>query len=73
GEKHLLLDKPIPIHCPVRMFHGMQDPDVPWDFSRKTCERLESNDATLTLMKQGDHRLSEPADLELILNCLSQL
>ncbi|MCW8948119.1 MAG: alpha/beta hydrolase [Sedimenticola sp.] len=73
GEKHLLMDKPIPIHCPVRMFHGMQDPDVPWDFSRKTCERLESNDATLTLIKQGDHRLSEPADLELILNCLSQL
>lgn len=73
GDNHLLLDKPIPIHCPVRMFHGMRDPDVPWDFSRRTCEQLESKDATLTLIKQGDHRLSEPADLRLLLNCLEQL
>jgi pimeloyl-ACP methyl ester carboxylesterase len=73
GENHCLLDRPIPIHCPVRMFHGMQDPDVPWAFSRQTCERLESEDATLTLIKQGDHRLSEAADLRLILNTLEQL
>lgn len=73
GENHLLLDASIPIHCPVRMFHGMQDPDVPWDFSRRTCEQLESNDATLTLIKQGDHRLSEPADLQLIFSGLEQL
>jgi pimeloyl-ACP methyl ester carboxylesterase len=73
GQQHLLLDGPIPIRCPVRLFHGMKDPDVPWDFSRKTCERLESDDATLTLIKQGDHRLSEPADLQLIQNSLSQL
>ncbi len=73
GENHLLLDRPIPIHCPVRMFHGMQDPDVPWDFSRRTCEQLESTDATLTLIKQGDHRLSEPGDLRLIVDCLEQL
>jgi pimeloyl-ACP methyl ester carboxylesterase len=73
GENHCLLDRPIPIHCPVRMFHGMQDPDVAWAFSRQTCERLESGDATLTLIKQGDHRLSEAADLRLILNCLEQL
>nr|WP_305792856.1 alpha/beta hydrolase [Sedimenticola hydrogenitrophicus] len=73
GENHCLLDRPIPIHCPVRMFHGMRDPDVPWEFSRQTCERLESGDATLTLIKQGDHRLSEAADLRLILNTLEQL
>lgn len=73
GDRHCLLDRPIPIHCPVRMFHGMRDPDVPWDFSRRTCEQLESQDATLTLIKQGDHRLSEPADLRLILGCLEQL
>lgn len=73
GDQHCLLDRPIPIHCPVRMFHGLQDRDVPWDFSRRTCEQLESDDATLTLIKQGDHRLSEPADLRLIVNCLEQL
>lgn len=73
GERHGLLDRPIPIHCPVRMFHGMRDPDVPWEFSRRTCELLQSTDVTLTLIKQGDHRLSEAADLHLILNCLEQL
>ncbi|WP_428607230.1 alpha/beta fold hydrolase [Sedimenticola sp.] len=73
GRNHLLLDNTIPIRCPVRLFHGMKDPDVPWDFSRRTCEQLESKDATLTLIKQGDHRLSEPGDLQLILYSLSQL
>lgn len=73
GRRHLLLDNPIPIHCPVRLFHGMQDPDVPWSFSLQTCERLESDDATLTLIKQGDHRLSTPADLQLICHTLASL
>lgn len=73
GKRHLLLEKSIPIHCPVRLFHGMQDPDVPWSFSAQTCEQLESRDATLTLIKHGDHRLSTPADLQLICHTLAQL
>lgn len=73
GEHHCLLNRSIPIRCPVRLFHGMRDPDVPWEFSRRTCEKLESTDVSLTLIKQGDHRLSEPAHLKLILRCLEQL
>ncbi|MCW8906887.1 MAG: alpha/beta hydrolase [Sedimenticola sp.] len=73
GRQHLLLDGPIPIHCPVRMLHGMQDPDVPWAFSLQTCEQLESDDATLTLIKRGDHRLSTQADLDLICHTLARL
>jgi pimeloyl-ACP methyl ester carboxylesterase len=64
GRKHLLLDRPIEVACPVRILHGMADPDVPWEHSLRLVEALSSDDVTLTYIKQGDHRLSEPADIE---------
>jgi pimeloyl-ACP methyl ester carboxylesterase len=64
GARHCLLDAPIPIHCPVRLIQGMEDTDVPWTKALRIVERLESPDVTLTLVKHGDHRLSEPADLK---------
>ena len=63
GRKHLMLDGPIAIGCPVRILHGMEDPDVPWEHSLRLVAALTSNDVTLTFVKQGDHRLSEPADI----------
>jgi pimeloyl-ACP methyl ester carboxylesterase len=63
GRRHLLLRAPIPIRCPVRLLHGMADPDVPYAVSLKLCERLASRDVEVTLVKDGDHRLSEPPDL----------
>ena len=61
GRNHLLLDSPIEIACPVRILHGMADPDVPWRHSLRLVEALAGDDVTLTYIKQGDHRLSEPA------------
>lgn len=63
GRRHLLLDRSIPLRCPVRLLHGMQDPDVPWRHSLKLIDALDSTDVTLTLVKGGDHRLSTPVDL----------
>jgi len=63
GRQHLLLDRPIAIDCPVRLLHGMADPDVPWQHSLSLIAALQSSDVTLTLVKAGDHRLSEPADI----------
>jgi len=63
GRKHLLLDQPIAVHAPVRIFHGQRDADVPWQLSLELVERLESTDVETTLVKAGDHRLSEPAAL----------
>ena len=63
GRRHLLLDGPIDIRCPVRILHGMRDSDVPWRRSITLIERLQGEDATLTLLKNGDHRLSNPDDL----------
>ncbi|HJP20363.1 MAG TPA: alpha/beta hydrolase [Alphaproteobacteria bacterium] len=63
GRRHLILDGPIEINCPVRILQGMQDPDVPWRHALWITEALTSDDVVLTLVKNGDHRLSEPADI----------
>jgi pimeloyl-ACP methyl ester carboxylesterase len=64
GRAHLLLRRSIPITCPVRLIHGMADPDVPWQTSLRLAGQLESTDVEVTLVKSGGHRLSEPEDLE---------
>lgn len=64
GRDHLLLRGSIDIRCPVRLIHGEEDEDVPWQVSHRLSSALRSEDVTLTLVKGGDHRLSEPADLE---------
>ena len=63
GRQHLLLGGPIAIDAPVRLIHGLEDHDVPWRTSLRIAERLTSADVEVTLVKNGRHRLSEPADL----------
>ncbi|MBW4023964.1 MAG: alpha/beta hydrolase [Proteobacteria bacterium] len=63
GRHHLLLHGPIPLRCPVRLLQGQQDPDVPWATALTLAEQLESEDVVVTLIKDGDHRLSREADL----------
>jgi pimeloyl-ACP methyl ester carboxylesterase len=64
GRRHLVLRGPIAIRWPVRLLHGMADPDVPWQTSLRLTERLGGGDVTVTLIKDGDHRLSREEDLE---------
>jgi len=73
GRTRLLLDRPIPLHCPVRLLHGQRDPDVPWQTSLRQAERLQSEDVQVTLVKDGDHRLSRPSDLALLRRMLGEL
>lgn len=73
GREHLLLGASIPLECPVRLLHGLEDEDVPWDVSRRLLQGLMTSDATLELVKGGDHRLSKPADLSRISRILSEL
>ena len=63
ARSHLVMDRPIPIACPVRLIHGTADADVPHTLSLELMERLEAPDVAVTLVKGGDHRLSEPPDL----------
>jgi pimeloyl-ACP methyl ester carboxylesterase len=73
ADAHLLLDGPIPIGVPVRLIHGRRDIDVPWERSLALVQQLESADVELQLVKEGGHRLSEPADLQRMLDTLRRL
>ena len=73
GRQHLLLGNEIDIACPVRLIHGMADPDVPYEKSLRIAERLRSDDVAVTLVKDGDHRLSRPQDLQLIFHAVAVL
>ena len=50
--------------CPVRILQGVQDPDVPFAHAMDLVARLAHDDVVLTLVKDGDHRLSRPEDIE---------
>lgn len=73
GKRHLVLGAEIALDCPVRLIHGLADADVPWRTSLRLAERLASRDVELTLVKDGDHRMSEPADLERLRATLDRL
>ncbi|MDP8993784.1 MAG: alpha/beta hydrolase [Pseudomonadota bacterium] len=67
GERHLLLGSEVAVDCPVRLLHGQADPDVPWRLSLDLAERLRSADVQTILVKDGDHRLSRPQDIALLI------
>jgi pimeloyl-ACP methyl ester carboxylesterase len=64
GRRHLMLGGPIATGCPVHILQGMRDPDVPWGHAMELVEHLPGDDVSVTLIKDGDHRLSRPEDLE---------
>lgn len=73
GKQHLVLDGPIPIRVPVRLLHGLADDTVPWTLSELLLAQLESTDASLTLIKDGGHRLSKPHELGLLVQAMDGL
>ncbi len=64
---------PLPIHVPVRLLHGQQDREVPWELSLRTAAAIGGSDVQVTLVKDGDHRLSRPEDLALLRRTLAAL
>jgi hypothetical protein len=73
GAQHCLLPGPIAFSGPVRILQGQEDPDVPWPHALETAAALASADVRITLVKDGDHRLSRPADIALLLQEVDQL
>lgn len=67
ARSHLLMKRDsIAIACPVRLLHGMQDKDVPYQTSLKLAEKLERTDVVVTLVKDGGHRMSTPEQLAML-------
>ncbi len=73
GEALKLLGSEIAIDCPVRLLHGFDDSDVPWRISLRLMESLRSADARVTLIKDGDHRLSRPGDIARLIHAVEAL
>jgi pimeloyl-ACP methyl ester carboxylesterase len=72
GRNHLLLGGLIETGCPVRILQGVEDPDVPWQHAIELSSRCASDDVVLTLIKDGDHRLSRPEDLERLIAAVAE-
>jgi len=74
ARQHQLLNQTeIAIHCPLRLLHGLQDNDVPWQTSVAIAERLSGNNVRVELIKDGEHRLARPEDLTRLHSALSEL
>jgi pimeloyl-ACP methyl ester carboxylesterase len=73
GRQHLLLGGTIEVGCPVHILQGAQDPDVPWKHAFALAHRLPADDVVLTMIQDGDHRLSRPQDIARILAAVAEM
>jgi pimeloyl-ACP methyl ester carboxylesterase len=73
GRRHLLLGSAIEVGCPVRILQGAQDPDVPWQHAFALAQRLPVDDVVLTMIQDGDHRLSRPQDIARIIAAVAEI
>jgi pimeloyl-ACP methyl ester carboxylesterase len=73
GRNHLLLGGSIDVGCPVRILQGAQDPDVPWRHAFALAHRLPADDVVLTVIQDGDHRLSRPQDIARMIAAVAEI
>jgi pimeloyl-ACP methyl ester carboxylesterase len=73
GRNHLLLGSAIELGCPIRILQGAQDPDVPWQHAFALAHRLPADDVVLTMIQDGDHRLSRPQDIARIIAAVEEI
>jgi pimeloyl-ACP methyl ester carboxylesterase len=72
GRAHLLLGDMIETGCPVRILQGVRDEDVPWQHAVELVARFARDDVVISLVKDGDHRLSRPEDIERLIAAVAE-
>lgn len=73
GARWSILPGPVPIEVPVRVLQGGADPDVPWTHALELANALNGDDVVFSLIKDGDHRLSRPQDLERLVAAVAEM
>jgi len=73
GKANQILDAPIKFDGPVRILQGAKDPVVPWEYSKQIVDVITSEDVDYTLVKNGDHSLSAPNDLDRLVRTAKEL
>ena len=73
GRDSLVMRAPLPLTCPIRILHGILDDAVPWRQALDILEHVDSTDVEVTLIKSGDHRLSEPRDIDRLCRTVAAL
>lgn len=73
GRANRTMTGSIDTHCPVHIIQGKQDPDVPWQHAQRLYELISKDDVSLTYVKDGDHRLSRPEDIDLMKRVLADM
>ena len=72
GARWSILPGPVPIEAPVRILQGGDDPDVPWRHALELAQAINGDDVVFTLVKDGDHRLSRPQDIERLIVAVAE-
>jgi len=73
GKQWQIMDSEIPLDMPIRILQGMADPDVPWEHALDLESKLRTEDIVLSLIKDGDHRLSREQDIKRLLSMADEL
>lgn len=73
GRNHLMFGAPIHPHAPVHILQGLKDPDVPVSHMQRLLDHMPEADVSVTYVKDGDHRLSRPEDIELLQRVVERL
>jgi pimeloyl-ACP methyl ester carboxylesterase len=73
GRKHLLFGKSFELGCKVHILQGMKDPDVPWQHTMRLVDHLPNDQVALTLINDGDHRLSRDEDIAKLVEIVASI
>jgi pimeloyl-ACP methyl ester carboxylesterase len=71
GRKNCVFGKTFQVGCPVHILQGMQDPDVPFTHALKLVEHLPLDPVVVTMISDGNHRLSRPQDIERLISAVA--